>query len=114
MTSITNYIISFIVAGAMILFVALISNAIKFEGGSNPTDPGKRKMWFWVMAILTPIAFFVLARFALAPNPEDDQMVYDDYMKVVPIATAVGFVAYIIIGFILSKLFKNGKLGHWF
>ena len=41
-------------------------------------------------------------------------MVYDDYMAIVPIATAVGFVVYIIIGFVLSKMFKNGKLGHWF
>ncbi len=110
----TSYIISAIVAGVMILLAALFSNAIKFEGGSNPKDPGKRKMWFWVIAILNPILFFVLARFVMAPNPADDQMVYDDYMKVVPIATAVGFVIYVIIGFVLSKMFKNGKLGHWF
>ena len=110
----TTYIISLIVAAAMILLAALISNAIKFEGGANPKDPGKRKMWFWVMAIINPLVYFVIASFVLAPKADDDQMVYDDYMAIVPIATAVGFVVYIIIGFVLSKMFKNGKLGHWF
>lgn len=110
----TTYIISLIVAAAMILLAALISNAIKFEGGANPKDPGKRKMWFWVMAIINPLVYFVIASFVLAPKADEDQMVYDDYMAIVPIATAVGFVVYIIIGFVLSKMFKNGKLGHWF
>ena len=110
----TSYIISLIVAAAMILLAALISNAIKFEGGANPKDPGKRKMWFWVMAIINPLVYFVIASFVLAPIADEDQMVYDDYMAIVPIATAVGFVVYIIIGFVLSKMFKNGKLGHWF
>jgi hypothetical protein len=35
-------------------------------------------------------------------------------MAALPIATAVGFVVYVLLGFILSKIFKNGKLGNWF
>lgn len=110
----TSYIIAAIVAGAMILIAALISTAIQYKGGSNPNDPRQRRMWFWIIAILNPIIYFLLGRFVLAPNPENDQMVFDDYMKVLPIATGAGFFLYIIIGFILSKIFKNGKLGHWF
>ncbi len=110
----TSYIIAAIVAGAMILIAALISSAIQYKGGSNPKDPGQRRTWFWIIAIINPILFFILGRFVLAPNPDDDQMVFDEYMKVLPIATSVGFALYIIIGFILSKIFKNGKLGHWF
>lgn len=110
----TSYIIAAIVAGAMILVAALISSAIQYKGGSNPNDPGKRKAWFWIIAILNPIIFFCLGRFVLAPNPENDQMVFDDYMKVLPMATGAGFFIYIIIGFVMSKIFKNGKLGHWF
>ena len=109
-----SYITSIIAAGLFILIAAVISNAIKFEGGSNPKDSGKRKMWFWIMAILNPVMFYVLCAFVLAPNPENDQMVYDDYMNSLPIAAAVGFVLYIVIGFVMSKMFKNGKIGHWF
>jgi len=109
-----SYITSIFTAGFFILIAAVISNAIKFEGGSNPKDPGKRKMWFWVMAIFNPVLFYVLSAFVLAPNPENDQMVYDDYMKSLPIAAAAGFVLYIVIGLVMSKMFKNGKIGHWF
>ena len=110
----TSYIISVISAAFFILIAALISNAIKFEGGSNPQDPKKRKLWFWIMAIINPVVFFLLGAFVLAPVADDDQMVYDAYMGALPIAAAVGFVVYIVIGFVLAKMFKNGKLGHWF
>jgi hypothetical protein len=50
----------------------------------------------------------------LAPNPDNDQLVYDDYMASLPIAAGVGFVVYVVLGFVLSKVFKNGKLGNWF
>jgi methionine sulfoxide reductase heme-binding subunit len=109
-----SYITSIIAAGLFILIAAIISNAIKFEGGSNPKDPAKRKMWFWIMAILNPVLFYVLSAFALAPNPENDQMVYDDYMSSLPIAAGIGVVVYVILGFVLSKVFKNRKLGNWF
>ena len=110
----TTYMISIIVAGVMILIAAIIALAIQFEGGANPKDKSKRKIWFWVMAIINPIVYFLLGSLVLAPKADVDQIDYDDYMAIVPIATAVGFVVYIIIGFVLSKMFKNGKLGHWF
>ena len=109
-----SYITSIFAAGFFILIASVISNAIKFEGGSNPKDPGKRKMWFWIMAIINPVLFYVMSAFVLSPNPENDQMVYDDYMLSLPIAAAAGFVLYIVIGFVMSKMFKNGKIGQWF
>lgn len=110
----TTYIISVIFAAAMILIAALISIAIQYEGGSNPKDPKKRKMWFWVIAVINPIVNFLLGAFVLAPKADDDQMIYDDYMAALPIATAVGFVIYIVLGFVLSKVFQKGKIGNWF
>lgn len=109
-----SYITSIIAAGFFILIAVLISNMIQFEGGSNPKDPGKRKMWFWIMAILNPVFFYVLSVFVLAPNPNNNQMGYDDFMALLPIAAGIGFVVYIVLGFVLSKVFKNGKLGNWF
>lgn len=109
-----SYITSIIAAGLFILIAAVISNAIKYEGGANPKDPGKRKMWFWIFAILNPVLFYVLSAFVLAPNPDNDQMVYDEYKDSLPIAAGIGFVIYVILGFVLSKVFKNGKLGNWF
>ena len=43
----TTYIFAFIFLGVFLFSAALISNMIAYEGGTNPKDPGKRKMWFW-------------------------------------------------------------------
>jgi sulfoxide reductase heme-binding subunit YedZ len=107
----STYILSIIFAAVVLLIAAVISTAIKFEGGANPKDPGKRKMWFWIFAILNPIIFYVVAAFVMAPSNRRELEEWNDSL---PIATCVGFVVYIVLGFVLSKLFKNGKLGNWF
>jgi preprotein translocase subunit SecY len=107
----STYILSVIFAAAVLLIVALISNSIKYEGGANPKDPIKRKMWFWIFAIVNSFIFYAVAAFALAPSKKSDLQAWNDSL---PIATIVGFVVYIVLGFVLSKVFKNGKLGNWF
>lgn len=107
----STYILSVIFAAAILIIVALISNAIKYEGGANPKDPGKRKMWFWIFSVINPINFYSIAAFVMAPTNRRELEAWNDSL---PVATIVGFVVYIILGFILSKVFKNGKIGNWF
>ncbi|MEN9445647.1 MAG: hypothetical protein RL728_159 [Bacteroidota bacterium] len=107
----STYILSVIFAAVVLLLAALISNLIQFEGGSNPKDPGKRKMWFWIFAVLNPLIFYVVAAFAMEPSNRRELEQWNDSL---PIAVGVGFVVYIVLGFVLSKVFKNGKLGNWF
>lgn len=108
-----SYITSIIAAGLFILISALISNLIQYEGGANPKDSRKRKMWFWILAVLNPVLFYILSAFVLAPDPENDQMIYDEFIASLPIAAGIGLVVYVILGFVLSKVLK-GKLGNWF
>lgn len=107
----STYILSIIFAAAVLLLAALISSAIKYQGGANPKDPGKRKMWFWIFAILNPIIFYCIAAFAMVPSNKKEAVAWNDSL---PIAVGIGFVVYIVLGFVLSKVFKNGKLGNWF
>jgi len=107
----STYILSIIFAALVLLIAALISTAIKFEGGANPKDPGKRKMWFWIFAILNPLIFYVVAAFVMAPSNKKQLEEWNDSL---PIAVGVGFIIFIILGFVLSKVFKNGRLGNWF
>ena len=46
--------------------------------------------------------------------PDANIMVINNYVNALSIGTAIGFVLYILLGFILSKVFANGKIGHWF
>ena len=107
----TTYFISIGIAGLFILIAALISNMIKYQGGSNPKDPMQRKIAFWICALVNPIMFYVIAGIVMVPSKKVEQMKWNDS---IPIALAIGIVAYIVIGFLLSKVFKNGKLGNWF
>jgi sulfoxide reductase heme-binding subunit YedZ len=110
----TAYIFGTVSAALFLLIAALISLSIKYEGGANPTDPKKRKMWFYIMGILNPVVFFLLGSFVLAPDANNNAVEHDDFINALPIATGVGLVVYFVLGFILSKMFKNGKLGNWF
>jgi methionine sulfoxide reductase heme-binding subunit len=107
----TTYILSIIFAAVVLLLAALISNAIKFEGGANPKDSGKRKMWFWIFAVLNPIIFYSIAAFVMPPSNLKALKTWNDSL---PIAVAIGFVVYIILGFVMAKMFKHGKIGNWF
>jgi len=107
------YIIAVVAALLFILIAALISNAIKFEGGANPKDPAKRKIWFWVLGILAPIANLLFGLF-IYYFPEGNSFAKSKLITAIGIGSAITFVVYILVGFILSKVFKNGKLGNWF
>lgn len=107
----TTYILSIIFAAAVLLIAALISILIPYEGGPKPPDPRKRKICFWIFAVINPIIFFCMGYFVLAPSNRRDLEAWNDSM---PIAIGIGFVVYIILGFVLSMIFKNRKLGNWF
>ena len=108
------YILSVVTAALFLLISVIISSIIKFEGGANPSDPRKRKIWFIILGVINPLVFFLLGRFVLAPNEENNAMEYQEFIDALPLATVIGLASYFIIGFILSKLFKNGKIGNWY
>lgn len=112
MESTSAYIISIITTLLFLLLSALVATAIKFEGGSNPTDPKSRKIWFWILAVLNPAVGFLLGYFVF--KPDANIMVVNNYVNALSIGTAIGFFLYILLGFVLSKMFANGKIGHWF
>jgi hypothetical protein len=102
------------VALAILLLAAIISILIQFEGGINPKDDNKRRLVFWVFAILNPIVYWLLAYFYLAPDPEESRRAYNRFIEVIPRDMLIGVISYIIVGIIVSKLAVSGKLGHWF
>jgi len=111
--SISAYIMAIAIALVFLLIAAIISNLIKFEGGSHPNDSGKRKMWFWIFAILSPIVILMLG-FLVVRAGITVPSLRDKYTTALSIGAGVAFVLYILVGILLSKMFKHGKLGNWF
>lgn len=112
MESITAYVISGITALVLLLIAALIATAINYEGGSRPKDALKRRSWFWLIAALNPAIIFLLGYYMF--KPDANIMIVKRYINALSIGTAAGFILYLLLGFVLSKIFKNGKIGHWF
>ena len=110
---VSAYIIGIVVFIVMLLIAAIVANAIAYEPGTNPSDPGKRKTWFWIFGALTPVFTFFLAYFIVYTGIRM-QNVQDKYMTAMCISTALSFVLYVASGFALSKIFGHGKLHHWF
>lgn len=112
-TVVSAYIIGVIVLVACLVLAIISANAIRYEAGVNPQDKKKRKIWFWVLAVLTPIATLAVAYFAVYQGIKVPSR-QTAYLTAMAISSGIGFVAYIVIGFVLSKAFSHGKLGSWF
>ena len=88
MESTSAYIIAIITSLVFLLLSVFIANAIKFEGGSKPKDPQKRKMWFWILAILNPAITFLLGYFVF--KPDANIMIVNKYVTALIIGTGIG------------------------
>ena len=109
----STYIFAVIFLVVFLLLAIAISSIIAYEGGTNPKDPGKRKMWFWIFAILAPISFYLYNFLMVIPSVRRGPAM-DSFSIHPSIATVIILVSYILIGFILAKTMKRGKLGNWF
>lgn len=112
MQSITAYVISGITTLTLLLIAALIANSINFERGSRPRDAAKRRTWYWVIAALNPALIFILGYYIF--RPDANVMIVKRFIHALSIGAACGFAVYLLLGFVLSKIYKNGKIGHWF
>ena len=110
--SMQTYIFGAIAGAVFLLIAAMIANSIKFEGCSNPKDPGKRRMWFWILMFLSFVAFFLYNMFFVAKTISPN--LQSKFMTTNIIGSVIALVVYLILGFILSKAFSTGKLGNWF
>lgn len=104
------YMSGVITSLVLILASALIAKSISFQ--PDLSDVSKRKLWFWVLAILCPIITFCIT-FAIYSGIRG-KSAQDSYMVAMCISAAVSFILYVVIGFIAAKANKNGKLGNWF
>ena len=108
-----RYVISVIVAIIAMLVAIVASNAVAYKPGVNSGDVTTRRMWFWIMGVLTPIiswgiCFFLVYQTARGKSHKADAM------QAMCIGAAVAFVLYVVVGWILSKLFNTKKIGTWF
>ena len=107
-----TYILSAVAAIVFLLITMIISKTIAYEGGKNPQDPKRRRIWFWVIGIVATVAFFCYNFFVVKNQIVSNPMLLDEFAKHMAIATGLTFLIYLVAGYILSHfVFKSGKFG---
>ena len=107
------YMIGAITFVVSIILAIAIANGIRYEAGINPQDKRKRRIWFWILAILCPIAIMTICYFGAYTDIRSPSR-RDAYLAAMAISSGLFCIAYIVCGFILSKSFPHGKLSSWF
>lgn len=111
---ITNtYMFAVITAIVMIGIAILVASMIQFQSGANPKDRMKRKIWFWILAVLTPVIFFVYNSFLVLPNIKAGPAM-NKFSLHSGLSPVIAFVLFVVFGILVSKLFKRKKVGNWF
>lgn len=110
MTSVTAYIVSLSALAVMFLLSVIIANIIDYD--PSHSDVGKRRLWFWICCILTPVlAFLINMTFFYGDITVPSQKA--SYMTAMGIGAGAAIILFIILGVILSKT-THGKLASWF
>ena len=107
------YVISVIVAIVAMIVSIIASNRVAYKPGVNSGDVTTRRIWFWVMGVLTPVISWVICYFLVYETARGKSH-KADAMQAMCIAAAVSFVLYVAVGWVLSKVFSNKKIGTWF
>lgn len=110
---VNTYMFAVISAIVMLAIALLIANSIKYQPGPKPKDASKRKLWFWILAILTPVIFYVYNLVLVMPNIKAGPAMNKFFMHSA-LSPVVAIVVFIAFGVILSKIFKRKKVGTWF
>lgn len=107
-----TYILAAVVALSCLAIAAAIAHVIKFEGGARPRDPAKRRLWFWAVLVAGVAAFFLYNMYGVAPRVAIN--LQPRFLTANATSAAVVAATYLIVGFLMSRMFATGKLGNWF
>ncbi len=93
------------------LFIAILISLIIPYKPNNPCTTARR-IWFWILAAATPIVGFLINNYIAGGIEVPSQKAA--YLLHSGIGAGVAIVLFVLLGFILSKIFRNSKLGTWF
>jgi len=107
----STYMLAVVFAIVFVAIAILISQMIAYEGSKNARDSVKRRIWFFVLAVVNFVTFFSYNYFIVESKIKPVPVLQNDFFKHSAIAAGVTILSYLAIGFILSKLMKRGKFG---
>lgn len=105
------YICALVAAVLALVLAIILSNNVAFQ--PNLSDVSKRKGIFWFSSIVAPLVSALLAFLFIYIGLKTGSK-KSAFMLHMSIGLCVSWVLYVVLGFIVSKANKQGKLGSWF
>jgi hypothetical protein len=105
-----TYMYAVIIGIAAVVLAFIIANLVKYQGGKNPTDHITRRIWYIVLGLAVPIAFFLY-----------NAMYVSNYIIKAPLqakfsiasilATLVMLGVYVVVGILTMLIMRRSKWG---
>lgn len=105
------YILALVAAVLALVLAIVLSNRVSYQ--PNLSDVGMRKGIFWFSSIIAPVVSVLLAFLFVYMDLKTGSK-KSTFMLHMFIGLCVSWVVYVVLGFIVSKANKQGKLGSWF
>jgi uncharacterized membrane protein len=105
-----TYVLAIATVFIFLAAALLAAQSIAYEGGKNPQDASKRRMWFFGLGIIAFLVFFTYNYFYVKSTILNAAL-QSKFTETNLMATLVVVVAYFSLGFVLSKVLKNAKFG---
>ncbi len=106
----TTYISAVVLAIIFIVISLVVANMIAYEGGKNPKDAKKRKIWFWILASVNAMVFFLWNLLYVAEKVKG-KPAKSEFLMHNGIATGVTLLVFIVLGIVISKVMNKSKYG---
>jgi drug/metabolite transporter (DMT)-like permease len=106
----STYILAIAWAIGFVFIFWLIANIVRFDGGKNPRDPFRRRVWFYILLVICGISFF-LWNFLYVVGLIKGAPAQDKFTGHIAITTGIVFILYFVLVFIISKFFPRSKIG---
>lgn len=104
------YMLAFVTLVFFFLLAVLIANLIIFK----PKNPGTtaRRIWFWILWALTGVVGYITNY--IIGSKINVPSLQSEYLLHSAIAAVISLLLFVVLGFAVSKIFSNSKVGTWF
>lgn len=105
-----TYMYAVIVAIAAVVLAFVIANMIKWGGGKSDSSHQKRRLWYIITGIVSPIAFFLYNALYVS-NFITKAPLKAQFSTANLLATLVVLGIYAVLGIITMLIFRRSKWG---
>jgi hypothetical protein len=105
-----TYMYAIILGIGAVALAFIIANLVKYQGGKNPTDHITRRIWYIIIGIIVPIAFFLYNNLYVSSYITRPPL-QSKFLTATILATLAELGVYVIVGILTMLIMRRSKWG---